>query len=146
MRLRLIREPSIAGATFGVLFVDDVFECFTLEDQIREIAGVDVAQWKVPQQTAIPAGTYPVRITMSSRFKRLLPLIDGVAGFSGIRIHAGNAIEDTEGCPLVGRRRSGRRLVESRLALEPLFEKLQRSSTLGEPIVIAVENPPSWAR
>ena len=36
MLLRLVRRPSIGNVTFGMLFVDDVFECLPLEDQIRE--------------------------------------------------------------------------------------------------------------
>lgn len=146
MTLRLIREPSKGGATLGALYVDDVWACWTLEDEIRELAGVPVAQWKVPALTAIPAGAYSMRLTHSQRFQRVLPLLDGVPGFTGVRIHAGNAIDDTEGCVLVGRTRLSARIGESRLALEPLFARLQVGAAAGEPLTIAIENPPSWQR
>ena len=51
---------------------------------------------------AIPTGFYRLRVTMSPRFKIYLPILDGVIGRSGIRIHAGNTIDHTEGCILVG--------------------------------------------
>src|SRR5262245_21836096 len=101
MTLRLIRNPSKNHVPFGTLYVDVVMECLTLEDEIRERSGVPVSAWKVPGQTAIPAGRYSMRLTMSARFGRVLPLLLNVPGFSGIRIHTGNVIDDTDGCILV---------------------------------------------
>lgn len=138
MTLRLIREPSISGATLGVLFVDGHYECFTLEDTIREIPGQPVAQWKVPTHTAIPAGRYRVIVTPSQRFQRRLPLLVDVPGFTGIRIHSGNTAADTEGCILVGSDRQARRVLQSRVAFERLFERL--TGTPGEHWV-EIENP-----
>ena len=37
MTIRIVREPSIDGATLSVWFVDGHFECFGLEDQIRDV-------------------------------------------------------------------------------------------------------------
>jgi len=91
---------------------------------VREQAGVPVEQWKVPGKTAIPVGTYPLRVTWSPRFKAMLPAVEGVPGFSGIRIHAGNSVEDTEGCILVGLRREGSRILDSRVALDQLMQRL----------------------
>lgn len=42
---------------------------------------------KIFGKTAIPTGTYKVQLTYSPRFKRVLPLLIGVKGFEGIRIH-----------------------------------------------------------
>jgi Family of unknown function (DUF5675) len=141
MNLRLLREPSIAGATMGVLFVDAVFECFTLEDQVREVVGQPTATWKVPGQTAIPAGRYRVIVTPSARFKRPLPLVVDVPGFAGIRLHPGNRHQDTEGCILVGRRRAVQAgspwVGESKLAFEALFPRLERAK--GD-IWLSIEN------
>lgn len=140
MTLHVFREPSEDGATFGALFVDGHFECLTLEDEIREQPGVTVAAWKVPGQTAIPARTYPVQITPSRRFKRLLPILLNVPGFEGIRIHPGNAIADTHGCLLVGRTRTDGRVGESRLAFEHLFAQMLHAP---DAITITIENPPA---
>ena len=140
MMLRLVREPSRDLVTFGTLFVDDVVECRTLEDQVRERPGVPVAAWKIPKQTAIPTGRYRVRLTMSARFGRVLPLLENVPGFSGIRIHSGNVIEDTEGCILVGRRASGRRIAESRVAFRKLMGRLEHAHHNGNELAIDVRN------
>ena len=132
MNLRLVREPTRLAATLGVLFVDGAFECFTLEDAERDI--------KVAGVTAIPSGRYEVKVTYSPRFKRQLPLLLNVPGFTGIRIHPGNTDKDTEGCILPGRVRRGNppAVLESRLAFEPLLKKLQASRG---PIWIDIE---SW--
>ena len=91
--------------------------------------------WKVPGQTAIPAGRYSVCLTMSARFGRVLPLLVGVPGFSGIRIHTGNVIDDTEGCILVGRRRSGVRIAESRMAFRKLMEAFADPRRIGSTVI-----------
>jgi hypothetical protein len=57
---------------------------------------------KVYAQTAIPTGKYQVVMTYSSRFKKVMPLLLNVPGFSGIRIHSGNTANETEGCIITG--------------------------------------------
>ena len=49
----------------------------------------------------IPEGTYPLRMTWSPKFKKLLPLIDEVPDREGIRIHRGSKLEHSTGCVLV---------------------------------------------
>lgn len=130
MLLRLIREPSIDGATLGSLYVDGAWQCWTLEDAIREV--------KIAGETAIPPGRYRVAIYESVRFKRPMPHVLDVPNFTGILIHPGNTTADTEGCILVGQRREPARITESRLAFDALVVTL-RGATL--PIVLLVENP-----
>lgn len=141
MTLHLARDRSEHHATFGTLFVDEAMECLTLEDEIRERPGVPVATWKVPRETAIPAGHYPVSLTMSRRFGCVLPLLRDVPGFSGIRIHTGNVIDDTDGCILVGRKRCGATIAESRIAFRKLMTALERATVSGEPLAIEIRNP-----
>jgi hypothetical protein len=136
--LRLIREPSKDGATLGSLYIDGHWCCFTLEDVIREQAGQPVKAWKVPGQTAIPAGRYRLIVTPSHRFKRPLPLVVDVPGFEGIRIHPGNGPADTEGCILVGRDRVPGRVLQSRVAFEHLFAFLRAAP--GD-LWLVIENP-----
>ena len=78
---------------------------------------------------------------MSRRFGRVLPLLEDVPGFSGIRIHTGNVIDDTEGCILVGRRISGQRIAESRIAFTKLMTMLERAHGDDETIAIEIRNP-----
>jgi hypothetical protein len=140
MRLTLQRQKTNAHAvTHGEMVTADLplARWLTLEDAVREIPGQPVSQWKVPRETAIPAGVYPVTLTVSNRFKVVLPLIGNVPGFEGVRIHAGNVIEDTEGCVLVGRTRFPKSIGESRLALQAL---LLRLTTTPGPHSIEVRN------
>lgn len=138
---KLVRSPSKGNVTFGTLFIDDEFECLTLEDEIRERPGVAVSDWKVPRQTAIPAGSYRVSLTMSARFGRVLPLLENVPGFTGIRIHTGKVVDDTEGCILVGRRTSGRMIAESRAAFRKVMATLKDAAARGDTIAIEIRNP-----
>ena len=49
----------------------------------------------------IPALIYRIGVTMSPRFKRLLPVLQQVPGRTGIRVHRGTRPEHSKGCILV---------------------------------------------
>lgn len=150
--LRLQREPSDGGATLGALYLNDVWQCWTLEDVIREpithtvqravSPAAWVQTWKVPGKTAIPAGRYTVVLTLSARFKMILPELLDVPGFSGIRIHAGNRGTDTEGCLLTGRGRDVAFIGESVAALDALLLRLKGVTRSRDRLAIDVFNPP----
>ena len=110
MKLKLVREFFTPTETLGSLYIDGKFFCYTLEDKDRGLrsshALTDILARKVKAQTAIPYGKYKVSVTMSNRFKRLMPLIHDVLGFEGVRLHGGNTHHNTEGCPLVARSRN----------------------------------------
>jgi len=107
MKLDVVRTQFGADATNGMLFIDGVFECFTLEDQVREGS-------KVMKESAIPLGEYEIKFRTvggfdskyTSRYgadwhKGMLELQD-VPNFKYILIHTGNTDEHTAGCLLVG--------------------------------------------
>lgn len=125
--------------TIGKLFVDGEYICYTLEDKMREEPNKAVSDWKIYANTAIPTGKYNLSINMSNRFKKILPLIENVDGFTGIRIHAGNTSKDTEGCILLGTTWDGKSdfIGNSRVALSLLMEKL---SDAVSKITISIEN------
>ena len=143
MTLLLLREPSRDGSTLGSLYVDGRWQCWTLEDEIRERPDVEVGAWKIPGQTAIPAGEYRLDITPSKRFNRPMPLLLDVPGFDGIRFHWGNRSADTEGCVIVGRERYYSTVGESRAAFERLFTILD-AHVRSEATTIRVMNPGEW--
>ena len=89
----------------------------------RDIATLENADY------IIPVGTYPVSVTFSPRFKRMLPLIGNVPGRSGIRIHRGTIPEHSKGCILVST------VMEQQITAEWLA--LQASK---EPIKITIDN------
>lgn len=139
MELSLVRKPTIDDATTGRLFVNGLFECDTLEDRVREITNQPVFSWKVHGETAIPVGRYQVIITMSPRFKKLLPRLIDVPGFDGVLIHAGNTAKDTDGCILVGKAQ-GNAIIggTSRPALDKLQGKLQAALNSGQEVYITI--------
>jgi hypothetical protein len=102
MILTLQRQPSYKKATFGNLAIDGDFFCHTLEDEIREVPGQPVEMWKVHGESAIPAGRYQITLEYSPKFGPDTITVNGVPGFVGVRVHGGNDIDDTEGCPIVG--------------------------------------------
>lgn len=130
MKLTLARDKSTDHSTAGVLSVNGQFECYTLEDVVRPS--------KIHGETAIPAGEYEVALTMSPRFKRILPLLLNVPSFDGIRIHPGNTDKDTEGCILVGDSKSHDFIGSSRVAFMRLFNRLADAKDAGERITIEI--------
>lgn len=124
MKIQVIRDELTNVCTLGKLFIDGKFLCHTLEDVVREEKGVPVADWKIKGQTAIPVGKYDIVLSMSNRFKIVLPEILKVDGFTGIRIHSGNTDKDTDGCILLGMRRDGNSVSQSRVAMAAFMEAI----------------------
>jgi hypothetical protein len=105
MKLTVVRTQFGTDSTNGMLFIDGLFECYTLEDQYQAV--------KVMHETCIPEGTYDIKFRTVGGFhekykKRygndhygMLHLQD-VPNFTYILIHAGNTDEHTSGCLIVG--------------------------------------------
>jgi hypothetical protein len=138
MEITVKRQPSAQGATLGDMSVDGVWECFTLEPEVREVEGQPVSTWKVPNKTAIPRGRYRVTITFSPHFNRDLPLINDVPGFTAVRIHNGNKAADTEACTLVGQTKEGNLVYKSVAALDALFPKIKAAIDAGQEVWYSV--------
>ena len=105
MKLQVVRTQLGKDATNGLLFIDGVFECYTLEDQYQAV--------KVMHETCIPEGTYDVQFRKTGgfhakyteRYKNAhygMLHIQNVPNFTYILIHAGNTDEHTSGCLIVG--------------------------------------------
>lgn len=138
MELKLNRIFLGSSATIGELLINDKHLCDTLEDRVRPEGE------KVYGKTAIPEGTYEVKLTHSPRFKKILPEILNVPNFSGIRIHSLNKAEESEGCIGVGEwnGKDTNWISNSRKAFNKLFAILQEASDRGEKITITINN--SW--
>ena len=85
MYIRLIRNEAKGNAITGRLIINGRWFCNTLE--------------RVGYQ--IPALCYHVAVTMSPKFRRLLPIVQNVPGRSGIRFHAGKVPKHSTGCVLL---------------------------------------------
>jgi hypothetical protein len=125
MKLHLERQTLTDASTIGSLSIDGVFECYTLEDVVRD-PGV-----KIHGATAIPYGEYTVTIDHSTRFNRMMPHVLNVPDFEGIRIHPGNTDADTEGCILLGTVKGTNKILNSKIAFNAFFPKLQEGLKLG---------------
>ena len=136
MKLVLKRDFFTTESTTGVLSIDGDFQCFILEDVDRKL---ETGGKKIYGQTAIPRGIYPVSISYSPRFRKPLPLLSGVPGFEGIRIHSGNTAADTEGCLIVGASRTLNRVKTSRDAFSRLFAKIKAALDGGARVSIEIK-------
>ena len=105
MKLTVVRTQFGTDATNGLLFIDGIFECYTLEDQYQAV--------KVMHETCIPEGTYDIKLRKtggfhakySERYKNAhygMLHIQDVPNFTYILIHTGNTDEHTSGCLIVG--------------------------------------------
>ena len=136
MELTLTRTEKTKDYTMGRLEIDGEHFCDTLEPTWRDL-GPGRPGHKIVGRTAIPDGRYPVAVTWSPKFKKWLPLLLHVPQFEGIRIHAGNTPDDTEGCILVGLRVKPGKVLDSRLWEHRLVHRLA-SRPLGEGVWISV--------
>ncbi len=112
MNLKLIRKEKAAGWTIGQLYIDGVFVCNTMEDADRGLRQSDPVETlrrkKIHGLTAIPTGTYKVRLDVASpRFRNaswakpyggIVPRLADVPAYDGVLIHPLNKAEESEGC------------------------------------------------
>jgi len=135
MNLILNRKYFNEECTIGQLSVDGEYFCYTLEDVVRPTG------LKVHGETAIPEGEYEVTITVSPKFKREMPLLLGVEGFEGVRIHTGNSAADTHGCILVGKEKySDTRIGNCAVIYNELFSKIKEAIKQGEEVTLEIIN------
>lgn len=119
MILRLERE-ELPNKTIGELFVDGKHFCWTLEDPVRDKNHDgdldDEGEEKIYGKTAINYGRYRVIVSFSNRFQKRTCQLINVRGQNikfgdkpidacGVRMHGGNTVDDTLGCPLNGAKR-----------------------------------------
>lgn len=142
MELTLKRIAKKDTYTIGKLYVDGEYFCDTLEDKDRGLTSdmslKDIKKIKVYGQTAIPSGRYRVTMNMSSRFKKVMPLLLNVPGFDGIRIHSGNTAADTQGCILLGQNKVVGKVINSRIYTDKLYQIIS-TCLKKETIYITIE-------
>ena len=108
MLIKLIRNKPQGKAITGRLVIDGRWFCNTLERKGYEILAL----------------CYRVQVTMSPKFKRLLPIVQNVPQRSGIRFHRGTKPEHSTGCILVPNRAIEKQLTDLILKAQNEHEEI----------------------
>ena len=133
MKITLLRTNLQPTFTDGELWIDGKFFCFTVEDKVRAKAGLWNKLLKVYAETAIPYGTYPVLVTWSNRFKRMLTGVFNVPDFEGIRIHNGSTAKSSAGCVIVSYKRVAPGIIENdKKAMNDLCDMVTAAQKTGK--------------
>ena len=155
MKLLLDRKWKKEEYTIGQLYVDGVFFSNTLEDKDRGLTSSmsleEIKRIKKAGITAIPTGTYNVRMDITSPKysnrewfikncnKGKVPRLENVPGYAGILIHPGNIAEHTDGCILVGKNDVKGKVTKSKEYFLSLYNKMYNAYKKGESIEITVK-------
>lgn len=145
MKIQLFRYNSDEDHTNGVMLVNGVYECDTLEDEYRKT--------KKKHETRIPDGEYKIifrtvggfhnryRDRYGSGWHRGMLWLQDVPNFEYILIHVGNTDEDTSGCILVGTANANDAnfIGSSRRAYEKLYPKVRNALLRNEEVTIEVK-------
>jgi len=133
--LYIAKEPVGNNPGLGQPLTKGLQICDTLEPTWRDYQN---GAYKVKGRSAIPEGRYAVVISYSPKFKQWLPILLGVPKFEGIRIHAGNTAKDTEGCILVGKNKLVGQVVDSRIWVHRLKQKIVEAKGRDEAVWITI--------
>lgn len=129
LEIQVVRRWLLDGCTLGELYVDGRAFGFACEDEVRSV--------KIAGETAIPAGEYAIRIERSPSWKRDMPYLADVPGFTRVMIHPGNSPEDTRGCILVGCQVDVERghILQSRACFDALWPRIKAAAQVKLTVV-----------
>jgi hypothetical protein len=146
MKLLLRRFSTSGDDTLGILHIDGVWQCYTLEDEARTV--------KVFGETRIPDGIYKIILRtiggFHNRYRKKYPgmhkgmlWLQDVPNFEYILIHTGNRDDDTAGCLLVGSNANDNTVDEgfvggSRQAYKKIYPPVARAILNGEDVEIEI--------
>lgn len=153
MKIVIDRKWKKDTYTIGKCYVDGVEFSETMEDRDRglddSMSLSEIQSKKVYGETAIPKGTYVLKLSYSPKFaKRIwgkryggkVPEIQGVKGFSGIRIHPLNFASDSLGCIGLGRNlHKGVILESTKYYYRMMDQYIVPASKTGETIWITIK-------
>lgn len=153
IHLTLIRSYPKQDYTIGLLYAKGRYFSASLEDPDRGLLQTmpleEIKRLKIPGKTAIPKGTYRIRLTVSEKFKNrawakpyggLVPHVEDVPGYTGIRIHPGNTAKDTDGCILPGQNLKPGMVLNSTVTYRKLMDEyLYPEHLAGEEMWITIK-------
>ena len=163
-RIANVRKADNGGYCISHVYIDGKYSHDTIEDYDRGLLQTmtkeQVARLKVYGKTAIPTGTYTLRMDVpSTTFGRkayyhdlcvwtkpngtklhgCVPRFDPVVGFSGVLMHTGNTEDDSLGCVIVGRNTQVGRVTDSRATFSRIYPHLLSAALRGEPLTYTIE-------
>lgn len=151
-RIANVRKSNRAYCISHV-YINGVYSHDTIEDYDRGLDSswplAKIASIKVPDKTAIPTGTYTVKMNIVSNTfvkkpyyknfcKGILPRLDPVPGFAGILIHRGVNEASTSGCIIVGYNKTIGAVTRSQEVFESLYKRFKTASDRGEKITYKI--------
>lgn len=156
LTIRVDRKWKKEGYTISNFVITDngreVLRTNCIEDKDRGLKSFmpleEIRSKKVYGRTAIPSGTYNVILSYSQKFgartsygwcKGILPEIENVKGFSGVRIHAGNSAEDSLGCLLVGKNDKVGWVSDSMNTLKKVYPFIKNAIARGDEVKLIIE-------
>jgi hypothetical protein len=143
MKITVIRETNQmreGRETFVMsqVYINGLKFCECVEDMDRRLE-VYGASDKVKKQTAAPRGVYSIELSFSHRFQKVLPILNNVPFFEGVRIHGGNKAEHSEGCLLFGKLRTIDGVSGCANVMQVLMERIQAAEDRNEPCMIEIK-------
>ena len=148
IQISLLRYQDDSQTTLGLLYINNKFYCYTLEDTYRKV--------KIPRETRIPSGTYPIdfrreETELTKKYQSRFPdwftyhlHIQNVMNFNSIYIHNGGDHTNTEGCILVSDSVSASKgstfLSNSRNTYKNLYIFLEKHILEGKKIIITIKD------
>ena len=142
MELKLIRKYRKTDYTIGILYINNKYFCEILEDTDRGLKDSmsleEIKKIKIKDQTCIPYGKYQILMTYSPKYKKIMPLVNNVKGFEGIRIHSGNTNKDTSGCLLPGFNKIKGQVINSRETFNKLYSLIQTAINNNKKVTIEI--------
>lgn len=150
MELVVKRFADNGDTTLGILYINGIFECFTVEDEERES--------KVRGETRIPEGLYDISLRTEGGYHSKYTtkygsmhhgmlcihnapnwkIVNAGMEFQYILIHTGNTDEHTMGCLLVNDAVSGKTFTGSSSvdAYKAMYPKVAEAILRGEEVTI----------
>lgn len=153
MEILIDRKWKKDTYTIGQVYINGQYFSESLEDKDRGLSDTmsleQITKAKVYGQTAIPTGTYEVKVTYSNRFHSRawgrryngkVPELMNVKGFGGVRIHPGNTAKDTLGCVLLGKNTAKGMITQSTNYYYKLLDDyILPASKKGEKITLTIK-------
>ena len=145
MDINIFRFDEAPDYTIGLLYCNDEFLCYTLEDEYRNE--------KVYGETRISEGTYEIELRkiggFHERYKKRFPKIHkgmlhvkNVPEFTHVLFHIGNSDEDTAGCILVGKGADSETGVisKSKIAYIEFYLRCLEALSNGEKLTLNIQS------